>query len=119
MAYLNDLRMVTKRMDKQSNNDRQTVPYNSVIDSSSTADEFVSRKINELLEQGAFRKKTLEIIEEHTNSVPFMEKVQKYADQQIDNRLFKNVKVVVGLIIGWLVSIGLAVLIAWLTNKPQ
>lgn len=62
-----------------------------------------------------FEKRIIEIIQKHTDTVPFMEKSQKYADDQIDRRLFKNAKVVVGLIIGWIASIVIAVVIAKLT----
>jgi uncharacterized membrane protein len=50
------------------------------------------------------------MIIEHTDSVTFMKKVQGYSDEQIDKRLFKNVKVVVGLIVTWVATIVLTYL---------
>jgi len=91
---------------------------NSVIDSPATQDAFVSNKVSELLGNEAFRRRTNEIIVEHTNSVPFMKKVQEYADQQIDTRIFKSVKVVLGLIVGWTASIVIAVVIAVAVGRP-
>ena len=55
------------------------------------------------------------IVVDHTDTVPFMKKVQGYADEQIDKRLFKNAKVVLGLVVGWAASICIAVAIAKLT----
>lgn len=89
----------------------------SILRDPTASDSYVTRKVAELIEQEGFRKRTIEIIIEHTDSVPFMEKVQKYADNQIDNRLFKNVKVMTGIIISWVISLGVAILAAWVTAK--
>jgi hypothetical protein len=77
----------------------------STLDQSSVDDEFVQNKIEQIYEQGAFRKKTIEIVAEYTDTVPFMKKVQEYADDQIDKRIFKNVSFVVGALIAWVASI--------------
>lgn len=90
----------------------------STIQSSTSSDEYVQSKVNQIFEQNAFRTKTNEIIGEYVNTVPFMKKVQGYADEQIDKRLFKNAKVVAGLIIGWIVTIAIAYLLAKWGIKP-
>lgn len=90
---------------------------NSVFDSPASQDAFVTNKVAELLGHEMFRKRTIEVIVEHTDSVPFMKKVQAYADQQIDARIFKSVKVVLGLAIGWIGSIVVAVVIAVWVGK--
>lgn len=97
--------------------DRQNQSTNirgSILSDSTSSDDYVTRKVHELIEQEGFRKRTIEIIVEHTDSVPFMEKVQRYADKQIDMRLFKNTKVVVAIIIGWIVTAIIAFIAAWL-----
>ena len=71
--------------------------------------------IDEYVGSSVFAKRVKEIVIDHTDTVPFMEKTQKYADQQIDKRLFKNAKVVIGLVVGWLASIGIAILVTKLT----
>lgn len=68
--------------------------------------------VEEYVGSSIFADRVKEIVVEHTDSVPFMEKTQKYADQQIDKRVFKNVKVSIGLIVGWLASIGIAIFVA-------
>ena len=80
------------------------VPTTTIFESSTSTDAYVQQKIGEILEQGAFRKKALEITKEYTGTVEFMECVQKYADAQIDKRLFKNVGVIMGLIAGWIAT---------------
>jgi len=62
-----------------------------------------------------FEKRIVEIVEKHTNTVPFMKKSKKYADEQIDHRLFKNTKVALGFLISWIASIAAAVIISKLT----
>ncbi len=93
------------------------VGVNSVLDSPTSQDSFVTSKVAELLGHEVFRKRTIEVIVEHTDSVPFMKKVQEYADQQIDARIFKSVKVVLGIVIGWVGSIVVAVAIAVWVGK--
>lgn len=76
----------------------------------------IKNVVEEYVGSSLFATRVKEIVVEHTDTVPFMEKSQKYADKQIDTRLFKNAKVVVGVIIGWLASIGIAILITKLTS---
>lgn len=75
----------------------------------------IKEVVEDYVGSSIFATRIKEIVIEHTESVPFMEKSQKYADQQINTRLFKNVKVVLGLAIGWLASIGIAILITKVT----
>lgn len=88
----------------------------SLLEKASTSDDAIERMAGKLLGQDLFRRKTNQIITEHTNTVPFMEKVQKYADQQIDTRIFKSVKVTLGLLLSWVASIAVAVLITKATS---
>lgn len=76
----------------------------------------ISSVVEDYVGSSKFAERMEEIIVKHTDTVPFMEKSQKYADQQIDKRLFKNAKVVLGLVIGWVASIAVAVLVTRLTN---
>lgn len=98
----------------------QTPPelgVDSLLQQASTSDDTIERMAGKLLGQDLFRRKTNQIITEHTDTVPFMEKVQKYADQQIDTRIFKSVKVVLWAIASWVTSIGIAVGIAIWVDK--
>ena len=76
----------------------------------------IKEVVEEYVGSSIFAQRIKEIVIEHTESVPFMEKTQGYADQQIDKRLFKNAKVILGLIVSWLASIGIAILITKLTS---
>jgi hypothetical protein len=99
---------------EQNRNQNSPQQFGSTLQSSSTSDAYVQEKINQIFEQTAFRKKTNEIIEEYVDTVPFMKKVQLYADEQIDRRLFKNTKVVIAVILGWVVTAAIAFAAAWL-----
>lgn len=69
------------------------------------------QQINDLLYSEGFRSRVQAIITEQTDSVSFMEKVQKYADIQIDRRSLKNYKVIAK----WIVKVLISVIIAKLT----
>jgi hypothetical protein len=79
----------------------------SIFRDSTSSDDYVSRKVAELIKQEDFRKRTIEIIVEHTESASFMEKingmivahtgtvefeelVMKYAGKEYENRLLKS-----------------------------
>ena len=47
---------------------------------------------DKLLQQENFRVRTKEVIEECLETVSFMKKVQEYASDEIDKRLYKNLK---------------------------
>ena len=64
---------------------------------------------NKLLQKETFRVRTKEIIEEYLDSVPCMEKVQKYAGMEIDKRLYKS-------IVFWLTLIGVAIITNFIAN---
>jgi len=100
-----------------SPNTSQNNQNSSVLDSSSSDDAFVQKKIDQMYDHSRFRNKCLEIIEEHTGTVNFMNTVKEYADKQIDERLFKNAKVVMSLIIGWVATTAVTVLVTWLQLK--
>jgi hypothetical protein len=80
------------------------LPVDSLLEQSSTSDDEIEKKVAQLLRQDLFREKTKQIIVEHTDTVAFMKKVQVYADEQIDRRLFKNTKVIIGVILGWIAT---------------
>lgn len=67
-------------------------------------DGAIGDQIFEALHHDRYKTKIKEIIIEHTDSVTFMKKVQGYADEQIDKRLFKNVKVVIAVLLGWIAT---------------
>lgn len=71
----------------------------------------IKEVIEEYAGSSVFAKRVDGIVTEHTGTVKFMEKSQKYADSQIDKRLFKNVRVILGLIVSWIASIAVAVII--------
>ncbi len=50
------------------------------------------KEANKLLEKEHFRKKIQEIISEYVNTVPFEEKVQRYAGKEIDKRSLSGTK---------------------------
>lgn len=60
------------------------------------ADQVSSDKAKEIYTEQLLndhtRKHVLSIVEEYANSVPFMERVRKYAGAEIDSRLFTSVK---------------------------
>lgn len=96
-------------------NPQQTSPnpvhVDSLIEEASISDDEIERRVAKLLRQDVFREKTKQIFNEQVDTVPFMQKVQGYADEQIDKRLFKNVKFVLGVLIGWAVSLAIAFVI--------
>lgn len=65
----------------------------------------------EQLKHDDTRKHVLSILEEYANSVPFMEKVRKYAGSEIDSRLFTSTKFWLTTIASAVVSAGLGILI--------
>ena len=79
-------------------------------------DDEMGRVILDALSHDTYQAKIRQMIADHTDSVPFMKKVQGYADEQIDKRLFKNAKVTAKLIFGWFVSIAIAVVISMATQ---
>lgn len=89
---------------------------NNIFDEPVGNSSYVDRQINSMFERERFRQRVNEVIEERTNSVPFMKKVQNYADEQIDARLFKNVKVMGGLILGWIITAVVSFAVAWFTK---
>lgn len=80
-------------------------------------DDEMGKVILDALSHDTYQAKIKQMIIDHTDSVPFMKKVQTYADEQIDKRLFKNAKVTASLILGWIVTIVIAVFLAWLKLK--
>lgn len=89
-------------------NQSEPLGVDSLLEQSTISDNEIERRVAQLLKQDLFREKTKQIIGEYIDTVPFMKKVQEYADTQIDTRLFKNTKVVVGVIIGWIVTAAIA-----------
>lgn len=57
-----------------------------------------------MLAREDFRQRVKEIICEYIDSVPFEEKVQKYAGKEIDNRTLKGTKYWKGLIVSALIT---------------
>lgn len=98
---------------RQSNN---SPGVNSTLEDASTSDDDIERMAAKLLGQDLFRQRTNQIIVEHTGTVDFMKKVQEYADTQIDTRLFKNAKVMLTVIIGWIATGVIAFIVAKLTH---
>ena len=94
----------------ETNQNQQSA--NSVFDEPVANSTYITNQVNSLLHRESFRKRVNEVIVDHTNSVPFMRKVQEYADDEIDKKLFKNAKVIIGIIIGWVVTAGIAYLAA-------
>ena len=90
------------------NENNQTKQVSTVFEEPVSNIDYIGRQIDSMFEREHFRTRVNNVIEEHTNSVPFMEKVQGYADKQIDIRIFKSVRVVLGLIAGWVASIAIA-----------
>lgn len=102
----------------EAKNPQNNQSVDSLLERSSLSDAGVEKKVTELLERETFRQKTKQLIVEHTDTVTFMEKVQKYANEQIDKRLFKNTKVMFGFIVSWLLSLVATVVITlWLGGK--
>lgn len=53
-------------------------------------DEHIRQVFFEGIEHEKFRQRINNVVADILNSVPFMEKVMKYASQEIDNRLYKS-----------------------------
>ena len=64
---------------------------------------------DKLFQKETFRVRGKEIIEESLDSVPCMEKVQKYAGMEIDKRLYKST-------VFWLTLIGVAIITNFITS---
>ncbi len=54
--------------------------------------QFIDEKATQLISHDDWRVRVCNIIDERVDSVPFMEKVQKYADAQIDKRTLQSIK---------------------------
>ncbi len=79
-------------------------------------DSVFGDQLFEALHHDRYKAKIKEMIIEHTDSVPFMKKVQVYSDEQIDKRLFKNSKVMGGLLLTWIITLVIDFLIARATS---
>ncbi len=88
------------------------LPVDTLLEQPTTSSDVIVEKASRLLQQEKFRARTKELIEEYTETVPFMRKVQEYADEQIDKRLFKNSKVVIGVVLTWIVTGVISYLVA-------
>ena len=60
-----------------------TSQSSSIIDTVSSSDALIERKVPELMERAAFEKRTKEIITNYIDSVSFMKKVQEYASEEV------------------------------------
>lgn len=76
----------------------------------------IKEVVEESIGSSMFADRVKSIVVEHTGTVEFMKKSQEYADDQIDKRLFKNAKVVWGIVAGWIATGVIAFIVAKLTN---
>jgi len=64
----------------------------------------IADTVFEALHHDRYKAKIKEIIVEHTDSVIFMKKVQGYAGEEFDRRVYKSVKFWAIILIGWVAT---------------
>ena len=67
---------------------------------------------NKLLQQENFRVRTKEVIEECLETVSFMKKVQKYASEEIDKRLYKSLRFWISIIATTILTVMISLFIS-------
>jgi len=103
-------------MDKNDQTSPNNLSVDSLLEQSSKSDDEIEKKVAQLLKQDLFREKSKQIFNEMTGTVEFMRKVQEYANEQIDKRLFKNTWVILGVIATWIITGIISFAVAKLTK---
>jgi len=80
-------------MTEEFNNDTERIK--------ALSDESASK----LLQQEKFRVRTKEVVEECLETVSFMRKIQEYASDEIDKRLYKSLKFYISIILTTILTV--------------